>query len=57
MKSLEELAEQINTYAVEQYYEPGDLIQILNMLEVIVAHLQRLEAKQSAVSAALEGKK
>jgi hypothetical protein len=44
MEKLKEIHDRIQTFQVEEHYEPGDMIQILNIMGDIVAELRRIEA-------------
>lgn len=44
MNKLKDIYDRIQNFQVEEHYEPGDLIHILNIMGDLVAELQRIEA-------------
>ncbi len=42
---LKELHDRIQTFQVEEHYEPGDLIQVLNILGDLVTEVRRMDGQ------------
>lgn len=53
MNKLKEIQDRIAEFAVEQYYEPNDMIRILNLLAEITTEIQRVESNLYRVEATL----